>query len=266
MSKNPVKDFGPIADDYAFFEAHATEADQDARAYLSNLGGACLPEEAVRMLDFGCGTGSFTERVLTLTGWSPGRLHLTLVEPVEAARAKAVERLARFSAGPVMAHAALPSSSTGQFDLVLANHVLYYVPDLGRQLGQLIDALTPQGMFLTAIAGWSNALSDFWRVGFGLLGVEVPYHTSEDVEAILRDQEVVYQKRSVGYELSFPDSEENRWKILRFLLSDHLVRMPQRPLLDLFEQHRREGRIEITTASDHYVIRRDADVSVVSRE
>jgi hypothetical protein len=30
MSKNPAKDFGPIADDYAFFETHATEAEQDA--------------------------------------------------------------------------------------------------------------------------------------------------------------------------------------------------------------------------------------------
>ena len=31
MSTNPAKDFGPIAEDYAFFEAHATEAEQDAR-------------------------------------------------------------------------------------------------------------------------------------------------------------------------------------------------------------------------------------------
>lgn len=37
MSKNPAKDFGPIADDYAFFETHATEAEQDVRAYGERL-------------------------------------------------------------------------------------------------------------------------------------------------------------------------------------------------------------------------------------
>jgi hypothetical protein len=31
MTKSPAKDFGPIADDYAFFETHATEAERDAQ-------------------------------------------------------------------------------------------------------------------------------------------------------------------------------------------------------------------------------------------
>jgi hypothetical protein len=64
MSKNPEKDFGPIAADYAFFASQATEAEQDARAYVQQIGKFVPAKGMVRMLDFGCGSGTFTERLL----------------------------------------------------------------------------------------------------------------------------------------------------------------------------------------------------------
>jgi SAM-dependent methyltransferase len=84
-ARNPEKDFGPIADDYAFFENHATEAEQDARAYLDRLRDVVPSEGVLRMLDFGCGTGTFTAQFLQRAGWPPERLQLTLVDPVESA-------------------------------------------------------------------------------------------------------------------------------------------------------------------------------------
>ena len=258
MSKNPQKDFGPIADDYAFFENHATEAEQDARAYLEQLK-QIVPADgtALRMLDFGCGTGSFTARFLKLAGWPPDRLRITLVEPVESARRQAVARLAGFAATPAVESATLPALSVAGFDIVLANHVFYYVPELPSQLATLIDALSASGKFVTAIAARTNALIEFWITGFRLLGREIPYHTSEDVEAALQELGADYQKRQVAYELTFPDTEENRMRIVRFLLADHLEQMPHRPLLDLFDQHSQSGRIHIRTASDHFTIRRN---------
>lgn len=47
----------------------------------------------------------------------------------------------------------------------------------------------------------------------------------------------------VPYELSFPDSDENRMRIIRFLLADHLAQMPQQPLLERFDQFSRAGRM-----------------------
>ena len=87
MTKEPAKDFGAIADDYAFFESHATEAEADVRAYATHLSGISPDGETVRMLDFGCGSGSFTARFLEQVGWPPERLKLTLVEPAESVRA-----------------------------------------------------------------------------------------------------------------------------------------------------------------------------------
>ena len=161
MSKNPKKDFGLIADDYAFFESHATEAEQDARAYLKYLGKIVPTERTLRMLDFGCGSGNFTARVLKQTGWPPERLRLMLVDPVESARRQAVAQLARFTEAPVAESAALPAGLVASFDIVLANHVFYYVPDLRGQLTSLIDALSNSGIFVTAIAALSNALIEF---------------------------------------------------------------------------------------------------------
>src|SRR5262245_60406276 len=156
MTKNPDKDFGPIANDYAFFESHATEAEQDALAYVERLREIVPPQGVLRMLDFGCGSGSFTARFLKQAGWPPERLQLSLVEPVEAARRQAVARLAGFTKTPAAESATLPAGLTASFDIVLANHVFYYVPDLRGQLTTLLDALSASGVFLTAIAARTN--------------------------------------------------------------------------------------------------------------
>jgi hypothetical protein len=69
---------------------------------------------------------------------------------------------------------------------------------------QAARALSPAGVFTTAIAARTNALVEFWISGFGLLGREVPYYTSEDVEASLHELGTAYQKHTVDYQLAFP--------------------------------------------------------------
>jgi SAM-dependent methyltransferase len=254
MSKNAAKDFDAIADDYSFFETHSSEAQDDARVYAEQLQ-AFSSKSAVRMLDFGCGSGSFTVRLLKLLNWPPERLRLTLVELAGEVRKLAMDRLARFTDAPIDDSATLPTGIDGGFDFVLANHVMYYVPDLKGHLQKLIDSLDSSGVLLTAIAGRSNALIEFWLKGFALLGKEVPYHVSEDVETALQELGANYEKQEVLYELTFPDTEENRMHIIRFLLADHLVKMPLEPLMALFDKYCRAGQIEMRTSSEHYTVR-----------
>jgi trans-aconitate 2-methyltransferase len=256
MSKNPAKDFGEIASEYAFFEQHATEAREDARAYQAHVATITPADGIVNMLDFGCGSGTFTVRFLEHTGWRPERLRLTLVEPVESVRREAVARLARFTASPPVESSALPVTRAESFDIVLANHVFYYVPNLEGTLRQLIAVLAPTGVGLVAIFARTNVLCKSLIAAFKLLGREMPYNTSEDIEVALQTLNANYEKYQVPYELSFPDSVENRIRIIRFLLADHLAQMPQQPLLERFDQFTHAGRIEIGTESDHYTLRR----------
>jgi hypothetical protein len=61
---DPSKDFTPIQDEYDFFLSHSTVADADLDAYVERLRLFGLPAGPIRMLDFGCGPGSFTARFL----------------------------------------------------------------------------------------------------------------------------------------------------------------------------------------------------------
>jgi SAM-dependent methyltransferase len=255
MTKQPEKDFGAIADDYMFFETHSTEAESAIRAYASQIA-EVLPEAGtISMLDFGCGTGRFTERFLEQAGWPPKRLRLTLVEPAATLRRQAVERLRGHTDVPITDSAGLPAQLSDSFGLVLANHVFYHVPDLKDVLSNLIKSLHRKGVFLTAIAGYSNALIEFWTIGFGLINREIPYNTSEDVEAALREIGANFQKQQVAYEVEFEDTRENRLRMLRFLLADHLRDIPREVLLASFDKHSHATRIKILTACDHYILR-----------
>ncbi|MCH9733208.1 MAG: methyltransferase [Actinomycetia bacterium] len=255
VSMNPAKDFDEIASDYAFFEQHSTEALEDARAYQERVGAINPAGRVINMLDFGCGSGTFTERFLENTDWSPQQLRLTLVEPAASARRQAANRLARYTAAPIVESSALPVALDACFDVVLANQVFYYVSDLEGTLRRLIAALAPTGLFLTAIASRTNVLIEFLIAAFKPLGRQMPYNTSEDVEIALQTLNAKYEKHAVPYELSFSDSEENRMQILRFLLADHLAQIPQQPLLEQFDKFSCDGRIEIRTHSDHYTLR-----------
>ena len=252
MSGNPAKDFGAIADDYSFFERHATEAQADVRAYAEELRGLLPAVGVVRMLDYGCGTGTFTARFLDELDWPSERVALSLVEPVDAVRRQAVERLASRSGRPIVESAALPGEGAGPFDLILANHVFYYVPNLRAELARLVGSLAAGGVFVNAIAGRSNALIQFWVAAFRELERDVPYHVAEDLERALKELRANYAKRSAPYELVFEDSEANRMRILRFLLADHLPLLPREFLLGLFDRYVCEGRIVIRTVSEHF--------------
>lgn len=256
MRDDAARDFDLIAEDYAFFEAHATEAEAHGRVYVEAFGRRVAPEGPVRMLDFGCGTGTFTERVLRGVGWSPERLHLMLVDPAEAARRQAVVRLQGFSDHATVDAPRLPGGLDASFEVILSNHALYYVPDLAGTLARLVAALARPGCLATAIASRENVLIRLWTIGFGSIGRPVPFNTSEDVEAALSTLEVAYQKQRVDYELAFPDTHDGRMHILRFLLADQLPDMPLDPLMAELDRYRHDDRIAIRTHSDLYTLRR----------
>ncbi|REK17442.1 MAG: methyltransferase domain-containing protein [Planctomycetota bacterium] len=255
MNKDPAKDFGPIADDYVFFMNHATEALHDAQAHCRCLAPVLPAAGAVRWLDFGCSEGNFTTRLLELLDWPPQQLRLSLIEPVDARRREAVVQLARFTTEPIPAAAGLPEEPLDEYDVVLSNHVFYYVPELLGTLRRLTAALSAQGVLRAAIAGRDNVLIQIWATGFGLIGRDIPYYTAEDVQAALADLGVPFEQESVPYRIAFPDTEENRLRIIRFLLANHLTEIPLPPLLVLFDPYASGGAIEIETASDHFTVR-----------
>jgi SAM-dependent methyltransferase len=206
------------------------------------------------MLDFGCGSGGFTSQFLPLLAWPPERLHLSLVEPDPVYRQQAVDRLQSFTTDPIQAWPAFPVEKADCFDLVLANHVFYYVPDLDQVLAQLLGSLADSGVLLAAIAGQKNNPIQFWNHCFALIGQPVPFYTAEDFEGVLMALGTVYLKQDVAYELVFPDSEQNRLTLLLFLLGSHFPKIPCPEMLDLFNPYSHDGQIQLQTTHEQFVI------------
>jgi ubiquinone/menaquinone biosynthesis C-methylase UbiE len=81
--------YAEIRGDFEFFRAHSTET--QIAAFGPHMAWPAERSKPVRVLDFGCGAGAFTERLLRAVGPSPEFLMLVLVESVneqleEAAR------------------------------------------------------------------------------------------------------------------------------------------------------------------------------------
>ena len=248
------KNFDPILADYAFFEEHSTEAEADLAAYTSKVEALRQREGDLHILDFGCGAGNFTTRFLhPLTG-DANRLTLCLLEPGAGTRAQAVTKLQTFGCSSLEAWDSLPARLPFSFDLILANHVLYYVSPLEDQLRKLIEGLAPGGRLMAAMACKENVLIQFWEAAFGAVGIDIPYHTGDDVEEALVSLKVPYRRENVPYHIHFPDSKANRLKILRFLLSEHLSRMPEDFLLSLFDPYVEKAMVKIATESAHFEV------------
>ena len=69
-------------------------------------------------------------------------------------------------------------------------------------------------------------MTQLCRHCFDLLGKPFPFHTAEDCEATLARLGAAYGTEDVHYELVFPDTEDNRLCIGRFLLRRQFSRRP----------------------------------------
>ena len=240
----PAKDFGPIRDDYAFFEEHSTEATADLAGYRALMERTGLLEAGraqTRMLDFGCGPGTFTERQVALLA-QPRDADLVLIEPQEVYRQQAAQRMGEALGRPVEAFAHRAPDGAA-FDLVTANHVFYYVSDLEQVVARLTGSLAPGGVMITSMAGTENLLIQLWRQAFAMLGIDVPYHTGEALERALGALGVEAASHRIDYRLEFPDTDDNRAALMRFLLGEYLDQLPLDQALALLDPYAIEGQI-----------------------
>lgn len=110
--------------------------------------------ESARVLECGCGTGRFWEQgglprslQLTLTDLSPGMVQ----EATDRARAHGFASVD----GRVCDVQSLPFDDRA-FDVVVANHMLYHVPDPDLGVAELARVVRPDGVVLVATNGYGH--------------------------------------------------------------------------------------------------------------
>lgn len=250
-------DFGPIRSDYAFFIAHTTETVAQAAHLVPQINwlfGRAAPQ---RFLDFGCGTGESTERLLRQSCYAnPKKPDLTiyLIEPVKVQLAESVERLAPFASKIEALDSHLNSPMPETMDLILANHSLYYVPDISRTLQTLFNALRPGGQFVVALLDASNLLAGIWRSAYQMIEKPFPFPLADNAENFFRTSSIPYQRDIISYQVSFPDSAEAKLRILRFLVGPALQDVLEEQVLSLFDPYCADGLVTIDTSYPHLVV------------
>jgi hypothetical protein len=105
------------------------------------------------------------------------------------------------------------------------------------------------------MAGRANALAQFSRRCFDLLGKPFPFRISEDVEAALICLGETYSTEDIHYELVFPDAEEHRLSIGRFLMGNDYDDVPRRAMLEGFDGYAHAGKIAMPIVHKHFIVR-----------
>lgn len=155
--RSRANDPGTVAREYASeerFLARRLAAQAELHGPLvEDAALAALTEaEPTRVLEVGCGTGDFTGRVQRLLDVELVAVDLS-PRMVELARARGLD-------ARVADVADLPFGEA-EFDCVLANRVLYHLPDLDRGLAEIARVLRPGGR-LVAVAYSDAHLGELW--------------------------------------------------------------------------------------------------------
>ena len=181
---------------------------------------AVAEPKPTRILDIGCGLGSFSERFAKEIGADVKAID-TSPRMVELTRARGIDAIE----GDVEK---LPYADA-EFDCVFAGWVLYHVPDLDRAIGECARVLRPGGR-LVASSYFENNMSELWDLIEGLSPRDPLTFSHTTGGDLLRKHFARVEQRNLQATLTFPDTESMRSFVSSTIDRAHLA--PLMPEID----------------------------------
>jgi len=246
------KSFDSIHDDYLFFGDHSTEGSELRKAMLPMVRERATAEH-VRWLDFGCGSGEFLRGLFAEINLTTANMELALVDVDRGYLEEAREKVTGFTSSEIAVATSLEDLD-GEFDLITSKHALYYVKDLRSTVRALCGLLKPGGLAMFLLGGKENHLGGLWESAYASWNLPVPYYRAEDVALEIAAAGFSGETHTVNSRLRFPDSRENRLKILRFLFTGNTAGMAPESLLPLLDPMRQDGDIVIGSTTSLFLV------------
>jgi SAM-dependent methyltransferase len=201
---------------------------------------AAVAEEPVcQVLEVGCGDGRFSAQIREEI---PGNCRVVALDFSPGMAAQAAMRGLDVQIGDIQ----LMPWPDGQFDVVVANWMLYHVPDLDRGLREIRRVLKPGGRLIASTMA-NGHMREMWdMVGDGSDAPELAFSTDNGLGVLERHFEHVEQRSMAGH-ATFPSHDAAVAHIRTTLTRAHLAdRLPYF-----------EGPLRVTTSNSMFIARRD---------
>lgn len=219
MSKDPFRLDSPLLVQWEYASEERLRTRNEAyRRLVRGLHADDVAFEAVaevspaRVLEVGCGTGEFAERVARELGAEVVAVDIS-GRMVELTAARGIDaRVADVQALPF---------EDAEFDVAVANWVLYHAPDVDLAIRELARVLRPGGRLVAATLGVDHTV-EVWRLVGGEPTRDLSFW-SENGEERLRTAFSGVQRRDAEGTLLFPDPQTLREYIAATITRAHLA-------------------------------------------
>lgn len=219
MSKDPFRLDSPLLVQWEYASEERLRTRNEAyRRLVRGLHADDVAFEAVaevspsRVLEVGCGTGEFAERVAQELGAEVVAVDIS-GRMVELTAARGIDaRVADVQALPF---------EDAEFDVAVANWVLYHAPDVDLAIRELARVLRPGGRLVAATLGVNHTV-EVWRLVGGEPTRDLSFW-SENGEERLRTAFSGVQRRDAEGTLLFPDAQTLREYIAATITRAHLA-------------------------------------------
>ncbi|KPJ68092.1 MAG: hypothetical protein AMJ43_01425 [Coxiella sp. DG_40] len=240
------KDFTSIISEYTFFQEHSTEHKSILCQMKTKFKSAdYLKKNGIRILDFGGGDGELLKdlyKQCNLAEFSP---FLYLLEPVEKYQNEARDKLIKEGYEGLKILSKIEECEDNSLDLILVNHVLYYVKDLNETVTKLLNKLNSNGKLWIVIGNDKNTLIKLWKEIFVRFMEDSPYFLKEDLEKVLTGKEVCILESEVNSIFEFENTVENRGKMMRFLLGKYATLIKDEVIRKMTESYEKGNHLKL---------------------
>lgn len=247
------KDFAPIVDAYDFFRKNSNEYDANKTVLIEQLNP--LLKENMSILDFGGGNGELLHDIYQKTNLHKCKPRLSLIEPVSEYQQTATKKFKSTDASFVI-YESLEKCPDKSIDVLLVNHVLYYVKDLESVILNLLQKLSPNGSLFVILANENNALIKLWEKFFSKMEMKIPYFLTKDLRLIARNKPIKYNETANIHSLfKFENTKENRSKVARFLLGEYANKISDEVIQENLAQYQKGSEVELPLEDSLFVFK-----------